>query len=783
MPIRTTFCDFQPGSILPGRMPVPPRVGTTRPGPAARVHCGTGHSTHRPRWRALQVQVLQSSIAFTAVCSMLAGTGQAQDRSAKPQPPSAPSQPAEREAPSNRTIIVTGTRDPVRDMIDRNSYSITNDLQGTTGTMADVLRNVPSVEVDPEGNVSIRGDRNVVILIDGQPSGMLRGANLGTALQQLPPAQFERVEVMTNPTAAFGPEGSGGVINLIRRKIRQAGLTASAHASIGGRGRVNGGVSGAYAMSRTALSADGSIRRDELPGSSTRLRQTLDNGTGGFVEARQDARSVTQSISTSLRSSVEQAIGKSSRLTVDVTRTGLLSDTDLTEEFASGQRPFVRDANTRFELDSTEIRARFTPSLRGKNRKATLDASHQFSDSNRRVRSDTALSLPQRDHVAEEFRYGADQHVSHIKAEYGAGPDTARLQLGYELDHQDNRYDNVGLRGPDRQSMVSIEGFSGRFEHEQSVQGVYGTYERRFGKVTTLTGLRLEYVKFDLLQIPLGVRSSRAYVRFYPTLHLAYALGRKEQLKASFSRRVQRPSGQDLNPTREFRDPLNFRAGSPQLRPQLTDLLEIAWQRKSSSNLTQATLYYRSVTDGLTDVVERLSSGALLTTRENLGQSKTLGLEAVVNRRLTPRLSVNASANAAWTKINPGLPDVSDSRSAVIFSGRASITWRPTDRDNLQISGFLTGKSLRPQGHREAGGMVNLGYRRKLTDQIAAVVTVRDLLGNFGEAIVYDTPNLRDRVERKFGGRVTFVGLAYTLGTSKGARRDPEFDFDAGRAE
>lgn len=79
--------------------------------------------------------------------------------------------------------------------------------------------------------------------------------------------------------------------------------------------------------------------------------------------------------------------------------------------------------------------------------------------------------------------------------------------------------------------------------------------------------------------------------------------------------------------------------------------------------------------------------------------------------------------------------------------------------------------------------MVNLGYRRKLTDQIAAVVTVRDLLGNFGEAIVYDTPNLRDRVERKFGGRVTFVGLAYTLGTSKGARRDPEFDFDAGRAE
>jgi outer membrane receptor for ferrienterochelin and colicin len=174
--------------------------------------------------------------------------------------------------------------------------------------MADVLRNVPSVEVDPEGNVSLRGDPNVVILIDGQPSGRLRGPDRGVGLQQLPAGQYERVEVMTNPSAAYGPEGSGGVINLVTRRVRRAGLSGSARLNLGTRGRANGGVSGAYVAGPTTLSGDLGGRRDELSGSSDRLRERLDPATNRFRPSRQQVESETETLSGNVRAAVEHTL-------------------------------------------------------------------------------------------------------------------------------------------------------------------------------------------------------------------------------------------------------------------------------------------------------------------------------------------------------------------------------------------------------------------------------------------------------------------------------------------
>ncbi len=117
--------------------------------------------------------------------------------------------------------------DPNRGDIDRRSYDVTKDLQGATGSIADVLRNVPSVQVDLQGGISIRGDASVTILVDGHPSALFQGPNRGDIIQQLPAAQYERVEVFTNPSAAFRPDGTGGIINLITKKAHIAGKSAT----------------------------------------------------------------------------------------------------------------------------------------------------------------------------------------------------------------------------------------------------------------------------------------------------------------------------------------------------------------------------------------------------------------------------------------------------------------------------------------------------------------------------------------------------------------------------
>ena len=135
-----------------------------------------------------------------------------------PAPRTQTAEPAQQQQPASvGDVVVNARANDVRTSIDSVSYSLANDLQATTGSLADALRNVPSVDVDPEGNVSLRGDANVTILVDGRPSGILTGPGRGQALIQLPASQYARIEVMTNPSAAYSPEGSGGVINLITK--------------------------------------------------------------------------------------------------------------------------------------------------------------------------------------------------------------------------------------------------------------------------------------------------------------------------------------------------------------------------------------------------------------------------------------------------------------------------------------------------------------------------------------------------------------------------------------
>ena len=189
-------------------------------------------------------------------------------------PPSAPttSEPRPPRGPRPDTpttvegVTVTGQRPDLRTNIDRRSYSVANDLQATTGSIADALRNVPSVEIDVRGNVSLRGDPNVTILIDGKPSGMFEGEGRGDALQQMGADQIDRVEVMTNPSAAYRPDGSGGIINLVTKTSRRAGASGSVRANVGNDGRFNGGVGANWNSGKLGLSGDAAYRHEQTEG-------------------------------------------------------------------------------------------------------------------------------------------------------------------------------------------------------------------------------------------------------------------------------------------------------------------------------------------------------------------------------------------------------------------------------------------------------------------------------------------------------------------------------------
>lgn len=206
---------------------------------------------------------------------------------------------------------------------------------------------------------------------------------------------------------------------------------------------------------------------------------------------------------------------------------------------------------------------------------------------------------------------------------------------------------------------------------------------------------------------------------------------------------------------------------------------ELGYQYRKGGAIYQATFFYRDIRDAVNDVTRDLGGGVFLTTKENIGESRSAGVEIVANGRLFQGFTYNVSGNASWIEIDgAGLGFGSDKRDAISVTGRANLSWQVSSKDFLQLNGFMNGKRLTPQGYIQPMGGVNLGYRRKVTDQLSLVITANDLLDTIEFKRVIDTPLLRDVEHYKPLNRGVFVGFTYTFGGGKA--RDPGFDFGGG---
>ncbi|HEX6859969.1 MAG TPA: outer membrane beta-barrel family protein [Caulobacteraceae bacterium] len=685
------------------------------------------------------------------------------------------------EAPATTVggVTVTAAPQQYRSSIDRKSYSVANDLQATTGSVADVLRNVPSVEVDVQGNVSLRGDQSVTILVDGRPSGMFEGEGRADALMQMPADQIDRVEVMTNPSAAFKPEGSGGVINLVTKKNRKPGVTGSVRANVGSEGGYSGGISGAYNSEKLTVSGDASTRHNEHDSRSTNERERLVGDE--WVQSRTVSTGTSEREGRNLRGSVEYNLDARTQLTAEVRNRAFGMTSHGVETREGDEASYRRIGEQGFERSGTELSTGFNRSFKGLDHELTVDLSREWSEGERTSRYLRTDQIPAAPEVFEDTRNENDRVRTELKADYKRPlPHDAKLNVGYEFELSENEYDNRGLVGPSADELAVDPARTNLFRYDQQIHSVYGTYERPFGKLTAQVGLRAEQTNVDINQVTSGITGSNDYFRLYPSLHLGYELDDNNVLRASYSERVRRPRDNDLNPYRVYIDPFNYRQGNPYLEPEETGSFELGWEYRKGQTFYNATAFYRQSEGGVTDVVQDIGDGVLLTTRENLGQGRSGGLELVANGRLSPTLTYNASTTASWREIDASRLGFDENRSGWSVGGRANVNWQPTSKDFFQANAMVMGKRLQAQGYTEPTGTLNLGYRRKVNDKLSLVATANDVLDTFQMRSVTDTPTLHDVTDRQMRGRSFMIGFTYALGAGRQQKRqrDPGFEFD-----
>lgn len=724
--------------------------------------------------------------ALALAASLLApGALHAQTPQQPPQgqaPGSSPAPAGEpRRTPANPSgdLVVRGARSEVVTSPDRTSFNVSNDLQVQTGTLADALRAVPGVEVDLEGNVRLRGDPGVTILVDGRPSAMLRGDNRGQAILSMPSSRIERVEVITNPSAAMSPEGSGGVINLVTRQAPQNSRTASVRANLGGAGRGSVNLSGAMSRPGLTVTSDLAYRRFTTDSEATRQRERRDPASDDLIASRQDWDLDNINAFGSAGLAVDYDLDRRNRLSAELTYRDGRSEVERFDRFTGPNADASFDQMSAIGLSQRGLGGRlsFRRTMEGSGHEFVADLEAEGVRMRRAVDGVSIFAEEQRGF--ERIRNAIDREDYSLKLDYKrpTGADQS-INLGYQGDIRSSAFDFTGAFGSAPDALVPEPGLSNAFGYDETIHAFYGTYRFKLGELDTLAGLRFEQVDTRFNQITDALRFERGYFRAYPTLNLGYELSERMTVRGGYSRRIQRPSAQDLNPYTIYLDPLNRRRGNPFLLPETTDSLELGLQYRKSGTFYSATAFYRRSAGGVTDVISDLGDGVFLTTRANLATATRIGAELIANGKLSETLSYNVSATLQWHEIDPRIGGVPDPRSIVTGTARANLSWQPGPRDFFQLNLSYAGRQLLPQGYRESGPLLNLGYRRKVHDRLSLLVTAQDVLESARQEIVFETADLTDRVTLRGPGRIILFGISYNLGGATGRRRqEPGFDF------
>ena len=682
-------------------------------------------------------------------------------------------------------LVVTGKKLAVETLIDRKVYSVAPDVQSAFGSLSDILSVIPSVDVDGTGVVSLRGDTNVLILIDGKPSTQFSGPAAGDNLQSIAAQDIERIEILTTPPAQFKADGAAGVINIITRKHRSDGVSGSVQGSLGNGGRSTVGADGSYRAGPLTASISAGYRHDErhrlirsdalveglaqpgLNDSSSSLDEAIRRGVptlhlaGAYM--LNDRQSVTGSLSWSerggLRTYAEQA-------QTNVPQGAIITSS---QRLSHGHDP---------ERDLDE-KLGFTQTLRSSDE--TLDFGLHRS-----------LSL-QHEHYdyIEEFMFPAqplgysnlDFQESHdtkeIYFDYAwAFSGTATLKAGYNFSHDDYAFVSGG--GVDSSAGVLLmtdpvltDDF--RFQHQ--IHSLYSSYETKLGAWRWLGGLRVEIARTQGDQLTSNVSTSRRYFDMYPSLHVDRTLSESSTLSFGFSRRVTRPDPDAQNPFIDHEYSPNLRAGNDNLRPQYSRSYDLSYEYEAHGSSYSVSGYYRQNRDSVTDVTDYLKSGVSITTKTNLPRNDSAGLEFACSGRIVPKLSYDLSGNFFYSQIDATALGIAGLQSTTGLNAKIKLDYHPSSSDSAQLTLTRTDKKLTPQGYVSAVTIVNLGYKRQLRSDLTAVVTLSDLFNGQRLRRFSSLPGSTQEYERTVFGRILYVGVVYSFGTSKKSS-SPNFEYD-----
>jgi outer membrane receptor protein involved in Fe transport len=627
-------------------------------------------------------------------------------------------------------VTVTGKVDLIEEKVDRLVYNAEKDITAKGGDATDVLRKVPMLSVDLDGNVSLRGSQNIKVLINNKPSTIMSNS-VADAMKQIPADQIKSVEVITSPSAKYDAEGSAGIINIITKKNSLQGVNLNVDGGVGNRGSI--------------LSLNGNYRKGKVG-------FTL----GGFGRASYNV--VTR---TSLeQSSTVKNINILTRQTGDGYSQGVFGqynlgfDYDLAKNqtITGGARYGVRGMNFQQKfltelLNNGQITNSSSRNVDSRNPSGTFDVNLDYVHTFKPQREWSISTLYSRNDLSNNFNadllnssgaiFGRQRNINaNLNQEF-------TIQTDYQTPIKRNQMLEFGAKGIFRQVdsdyRLTIAGPSGEFTssagqpagaltYNQNIAAGYSSYTYTTKKRYTFKGgLRYEQTMIDARTQEKGVIGIGNYGVLVPSFNASKTF-KGTTIKLAYNRRIQRPGLQQLNPNFNSANPQNITVGNPELKPELTNNFEVTLSRTIKKTFVTAAFFARATNNGILLITKPSDTlaGAVINTYANIGKQQAYGTNIFSNVALTSKINLGIFFNLLYSNLNGQITSVNGtlengSNSGFNISGGMFGQAQFKKGWGAQLFGFLQGTQVQLQGRQGGFGFYTFGVKKEFKDKKASL--------------------------------------------------------------
>lgn len=669
-----------------------------------------------------------------------------------------------------KEVNITEEKQEYVNTLDKKVFNVEKNLIATGGTVSDVLQNVPSVSVDIDGNVSLRGSENVTILIDGKPSG-LTAENRANLLRQIPASSIDQIEVITNPGARYDAEGMSGIINIKTKKDKRQGFNGTATAGVGTRDKYNGSINLNRRTKNFNFYGNYGFRREDRFNEGSGDRTNLYDTT--YIVQKNDG--LSRNISHNIKAGTDWSINEYNVL-------GISGGLNLRDE----ER---KDNSQTLELDEFKVPySGFTRYVRipqddGQTIDGAVDYKKTFPGTKRELSGNVNLSTNTRSSEEKYFTYPVtgefvnDQRQISERDNFNYGgqldyihPTTKiRYEGGVKLTVRDNTTaQKLELYDPDKLIWNVNPLTVDKFEYRDEVYAGYVQAGGKIGVIETQAGLRTEYTK--MIGTSADTSFDRDFIDPFPSLTFRYNVKKDQDIQLAYSRRITRPDGRQLNPFVNYSDSLNLQRGNPGIDPEYVHSLELGYMARFKEQNVSFTLYHRYV-DNFIQRYRTIdpNTGITMMTFVNFKNARNSGVEVVLRNTLYKGITLNTTFNGFYNQVDATNIEEGLTSDAFAWDIRATLNAKVLKSTSLQVTGNYMAPRKNPQGTFKGMQGVDVGVRHDFKGgKWSLNLAVSDIFNKRRFEVENNTSLFTSNTLRKRESRVGTLTLTYNFGSSEG---------------